>query len=133
MSTFNDAKEGLSLTAVIGTILILTCLIINAFNFGLLNPPLQLIIFSWPILLILLSLIGFARRDKVVPLLLLLVGVFFLIPRIESVYPGILNGVGNDFVSKYWHFLLIVAGLILIIGIVVNKLKTDFFTEETYH
>jgi len=128
MSASNNTKRGLSLTIVIGAILVLTCLILVAFNFGLLNPSLQSIIFSWPMLLVMLSFIGFSKRYIFVPLLLLLVGVFFLLPRIESVYPGILGGVGVNFVSKYWYILLIVAFLLFIIDMFVSKRKGNCLT-----
>jgi len=130
MSTSNNAKEGFSLTIVVGAILVLSCLVLIAFNFGLLNPTIQSIVFSWPTLLILLAFIGFAKRNKVIPLLLLLVGVFFLIPRIEKIYPGILGEVDSNFISKYWRLLLIVGGLIFIIGMVASKIKDAYFTED---
>ncbi len=110
-----NPKKGLNFTVFIAIVLVLAGLILLAFNLGWLNPEIKSIIFSWPMLLILLALIGFSKRNRIFPMLLLLVGLFFLLPRVESAYPGILGGAGGDFVYQYWPILLIVAGLIVII------------------
>lgn len=64
-------------------------------------------------------------------MLLLLVGLFFLLPRVESVYPGILGGAGGDFVYQYWPLLLIVAGLIVIIEVVVSRRERERFANHS--
>lgn len=116
-----NTKKGLNLAVIIGIALVVVGLILLAFNFGWLNSAVKSIIFSWPMLLILLALIGFSKRNRIFSMLLLLVGLFFLLPRVESAYPGILGGAGGNFVSNYWPLLLVVAGLIVIVEVVVNR------------
>jgi uncharacterized integral membrane protein len=48
-------KKGLNLTVILATLLILIGLLLLAFNLGWLNPALKSVIFSWPMLLILLA------------------------------------------------------------------------------
>lgn len=106
---------------VLGVALILIGLILLASNIGWLNPAFKSIVLSWPMLLILLAVIGFTKRQKMFPAILLLLGVFFLLPRLESVYPGFLGKAGGNFTSNYWPFLLILIGLMLIIGVAAKK------------
>ena len=110
-------------TIVLGIAFVLIGLILLAFNIGWLNPASKSIIFSWPMLLIILAIIGYIKRHKTFPSILLLLGIFFLLPRLENVYPGILGSAGEDFTSNYWPFLLIILGLILIIKVIANRNK----------
>ena len=46
----------------------------------------------------------------------LLVGVFFIIPRVIEAYPTVFPGLTPDFTHVFWPFLLIAAGLLMIMG-----------------
>ncbi|NLL29211.1 MAG: cell wall-active antibiotics response protein [Bacteroidales bacterium] len=126
MSKNKCNKKGnntLNFVVVLGIAFVLIGLILLAFNIGWLNPASKSIIFSWPMLLIILAIIGYIKRQKVFPTILLLLGIFFILPRLENVYPGILGNAGKDFTSNYWPFLLIALGLILIIKVASNRNK----------
>lgn len=119
----NKGKKTLSLVVIFGVIFVLIGLILLAFNVGWLNPACKSIVFSWPMLLILLAVIGYVKKQRMFPTILLLFGVFFLIPKLENAYPGLLGDAGKDFTSHFWPFLLIFIGLMFIIEVVINRKK----------
>jgi len=119
----NKGKKTLSLVVVFGVAFVLIGLILLAFNVGWLNPACKSIVFSWPMLLILLAVIGYVKKQRMLPTILLLSGIFFIIPRLENVYPGLLGDAGKDFTSHFWPFLLIFIGLMFIIEVAINRKK----------
>lgn len=123
-STFNKTeKNPLSVVILLGATLVLTGLILFASNFGWISSAFKSIIISWPMLLILLAIIGYCRRQIMLPTILLVTGAFFLLPRIDAVYPGLLGNLSGNFTSNFWPILLIFIGLVLIIGVVSNRKK----------
>ncbi len=130
-NTFNEkGNKTLSMVVVLGSVFILIGLILLAFNFGWLNPAFKPIVFSWPMLLILLAVIGFFKRQILFPTILLLIGVFYLIPRFEVVYPGLLGDADRNFTSIFWPFLLIIIGLMFIIEIGLKRKKRISFINK---
>ncbi|MGI5834685.1 MAG: LiaF transmembrane domain-containing protein [Bacteroidales bacterium] len=120
-----------SLVVVLGAALVLTGLTLLAFNFGWLNPAFKSVIFSWPMLFILFAVVGFSKRQILLPVLFLLIGVFFLLPRLEIVYPGILGEAGRGgFAKNFWPFLLIIIGLMFIVGVAIKRKKKVSFTQD---
>jgi len=123
-NTFNEkCTNRLSTTILLGCALVLIGLFLLAFNFGWLNPAFKPIIISWPMLLIVLAIIGYFKRQIFFPTILLFTGLFFLLPRFEAIYPGFLGEAGSNFASIYWPFLLIFIGLMLIFGVVSTMRK----------
>lgn len=129
--TFNEKGDNRCSTAVvIGSLLVLIGFFLLAFNLGWINPALKCILISWPMLLIVLAIIGYFKRQLLFPTILLFTGGFFLLPRLESAYPGILGEFGKNFTSNYWPLLLICIGLILIIGVAANRRKRACFKKK---
>jgi predicted membrane protein len=120
----------LSLLIVLGAVLVLSGLLLLAFNIGWLNPALKSIFFSWPMLFVLFAVIGFVKRQRLISVIFLLLGLFFLLPRLETVYPGILGEAGKEFTSNYWPLLLIVIGLMIIIAVAINRKKKVPFRND---
>lgn len=119
---FNKQRNSVfSIVVVLGIVCVLIGLILLAFNFGWLNPALKSVVFSWPMLFILFAVIGFLKRQRLLPIVFLLIGAFFLLPRLEIAYPGILGGAGKNFTNNFWPFLLIIIGLTLILGFATNR------------
>lgn len=102
---------------VFGILLIIAGLVFLSLNFGWLSPTFKFIIFSWPMIFIVLSIISFFKRDTAVGFILLILGLFFLIPRIAYIYPDMLINIDTDFARNYWPVLLIILGVLIVLRI----------------
>lgn len=116
-------KNPRSVVVVFGAILVLIGLVLLASNFGWIDAAFKSVIISWQMLLILLAIVGFCKRQIMFPTILLVTGAFFLLPRIEAAYPGSLGGIDSSFTANFWPLLLIFVGLVLIIGVASNRKK----------
>lgn len=99
----NRDKHG----SIFGVLLILFggALILN--NLNLIPDDLHHIIFSWPMLLIVLgSLFAFAKNDKTTGFTLMLIGGVFMFPRIFDWH--------FDIYRFFWPVLLIILGIMVI-------------------
>ena len=97
---------------VFGIFLILLGGLLLGKNLGL--PNLNNVIISWQMLLIAIGIFTF-RQNSFWGFCLILVGGFFIIPRLATVFPASFLWVGSDFVSNYWAILLIAAGIFWIV------------------
>lgn len=91
---------------IIGFLLILTGIAVLLSKFELLPQLISNIIFSWPMLLIVIGVISWAKKQRNTGNLLILIGILFLIPR-----SGLIPGWS---INKYWPIFLIVLGFYLI-------------------
>lgn len=121
-------------TVAIALFLVLAGIAILGFNLGYLPLPLKGVIFSWPMLLICFGLINLVKRYHFFSgVVLLLVGTFFVIPRLLDVYPSLLPVAANEFVHLYWPILLIFSGVLFLIHRLFchqncrSKCKSDTF------
>lgn len=103
-----------------GVILIIIGAIFLAFNFGFLQSGLKHVIFSWQMLLIVVGLFSVFHKHIFNGLTLIVVGGFFIIPRLGEAYPDIFYWVQDDFRSTYWPVLLIVAGILVMLHIIIR-------------
>ncbi len=99
---------------IFGLLVVLIGVVLLALNFGWLNIALKPVIFSWPMLLIVIGLVGIRHRDYITTILLFGLGIFFLLPRIGAVYPQLFSGIDGSFTSVYWPILLIFVGIMLL-------------------
>lgn len=97
-----------------GLILVLAGALLLAFNFGVLRPELKWVVFSWQMLLIVIGIFNLFKRQFISGVMSILVGTFFIIPRIIHQFPGAFPGLDTNFTSIYWPVLLIIAGIFLI-------------------
>lgn len=83
--------------------------ILLGLNFGLINEKLRWIIFSWPSLIIFIGLMHFSKLHQIFwGVLWMIVGSFFLLPKIISTFPeNFPNGLADNFTSAYWPVILI--------------------------
>ena len=100
-----------------GILLILAGIIFLGFNFGWIDPDLKRIIFSWPMIFVIFAVFSFVKKEYLGFLFWLALGIFFLLPKIASVYPDFLPGIDRNFVYYYWPVFLIIVGLGLILRI----------------
>lgn len=110
---------------LLGLLLVMAGLLFLSFNFGWIDPALKSVFFSWPVIFIVFAIIGFSKRNYVISFFWLILGVFFLLPRIATVYPNSLPGVDGDFAYNYWPLLLILLGVGLIMKIGLAKQKNN--------
>lgn len=99
---------------VLGLLLIVAGLLFLSFNFGWIDEALRPILFSWPMIFIFFSIISFSKRDYSLGIIFLILGCFFLLPRIAEAYPGLIPGIDPAFTHNFWPVLLILLGLIMV-------------------
>lgn len=96
-------------------LLIVAGLAFLGFNLGYISTSYKDVIFSWPMLIIVFGISAFCNSNFRQGVLLLIVGGFFIVPRIANVCPGLLPVDSANFVHLYWPMLLIAAGVLFII------------------
>ena len=119
----------------IGIILIALGAIFLLFNFGLLDGNFKKVVFSWQMLLIAFSIVAFFHRHFFSGTVLLLVGVFFIIPRMVKFCPESFGWFGDDFTSIYWPILLIAVGILMIIKLFLPSKTNQYriYTDNCSH
>ncbi len=99
-----------------GLFLMLVGVLFLGFNFGLIPMTLKWVIISWPMLLIVIGFSHLFRQKFFTATILLLIGSFFLFPKVIEAYPDYFPGVTVNFAHVYWPLLLIAAGVLIIAG-----------------
>ncbi len=99
---------------IFGSVLMLVGLLFLGFNFGIIPQKLRWIIFSWQMLLILIGLVQLTKKNVFSGLTLLIIGSFFLMPRLITTFPDVFPVLNPDFASVFWPVLLIAAGLLIV-------------------
>ena len=98
-----------------GILVILTGIVLLGVNFGWIGPALKTVVFSWPMILVVIGLFQISHRHFFPAFIMLGVGTFFLLPKIAVAYPQLFPGIGSNFASIYWPMLLIVGGILFIL------------------
>lgn len=104
-----------------GMVLVIAGLLFLSFNFGWIDSALRPVLFSWPMLIVVAGILKFTKRDLLMPVILLGVGIFFLFPRIATAYPGSIPGLDGNFAYSYWPVLLILLGVGFILRVISRK------------
>ncbi len=113
MKTFrhhNPAKK-----FVFGLLVIITGVVLLGVNFGWIDPAIKSVIFSWPMILIVIGLFQISHRSYFPAFVLFGIGVFFLLPKIAIAFPQLFPGIGSNFSAIYWPTLLILAGILILL------------------
>ena len=97
-----------------GFILILLGASLICATAGLLPNNLSKVIISWQMLLIVIGILSVVKRHVFSGLTLLLIGGFFIIPRLAEVFPSEFPTVNNQFISSYWAVLLVGFGILIV-------------------
>lgn len=114
---------------VFGIILILIGLFMLSFSAGLFPAQWRPVFISWQMLLIVIGLIDIFKLRFIPGLILVIIGKFFIIPKVARIYPESWL-FGENFVSTYWPMLLIAFGILIILAIV---LKPRYFRRSDGH
>ena len=125
-------RSGIKVSSVICGLLFLAAgVLLFAFNAGFLQPEYKKVVFSWQMLLIAIGLVFFfSRRKWVGGIIMMLVGGFFLLPK--------LNIKGLEFISQNgWAIVLIVLGVIVLCKAIwakrFRKHYTFFWPKNEWH
>ena len=113
-TTYFCSKHKRMRKIIFGLLLIASGILLLGFNMGYINPIYKHIIFSWPMILIAIGFMNlFGREHSFSGIVLMLVGGFFLLPRLMPL--------PNNFEYSFWP------GLLILIGIIVIARKTIFY------
>jgi len=116
-SSFSAKSKGI----LFGLLLVIAGLLFLSFNFGWIDPALKPVLFSWPMILIVVGIIGFSRSNLLMSFFWLILGFFFLIPRIAEIYPERFAGLDGNFAHTYWPVLLILLGICLMARVLFGR------------
>lgn len=104
----NSDKIGFAIFLVLfGVVLLLS-------NIGVIPVEYKSIILSWQALVIVIGIWSLVKRNYVAGILLLVVGVFFIYPKICYLFPTYFTCINVD-IKTYWPVLLILFGILLIV------------------
>lgn len=109
----NHSKTGSAIA--VGIVLVALGIIIILTNAGIIPWSLRHFLISWQMLLIVIGIFCLSSGNKTGGVVLLMVGGFFILPKLNSLFPGI-NIFGASFTRNFWPLLIIIAGLWLIIS-----------------
>ncbi|MDR0364417.1 MAG: cell wall-active antibiotics response protein [Bacteroidales bacterium] len=106
---------------VLGAAFLSVGFILIAINFGAISERFRHVLISWPMLLIAFGIIHLIIRTRGSShlrmnfnLLLIFIGCFFIIPRLEHAYPETFSWIPNNFTALCWPVLLIIIGVVII-------------------
>jgi predicted membrane protein len=98
-----------------GVLLVLLGGLLISAHTGLIPHNFNRIILSWQMLLIAIGILSLFKRHPFSGMCCILIGGFFIIPRLAEVFPDAFPWVNENFVSGYWAGLLMGAGILIII------------------
>jgi predicted membrane protein len=93
-------------------------LLLLSFNTQFLNPAWKPFVFSWPMLLFVIGASYVCRNHFTLGMILGAVGYFFLMEKASWIFSG--DFAFEQFASTYWPALMIVAGVLLLLGILTG-------------
>jgi predicted membrane protein len=98
----NFRKKG-----ILGVIIVFAGLALLLFNTGIFPLYFRHIIFSWPMLLVVIGIVSFIGSESRIPgIILILIGGFFLVPRIFDF--------NISFTQLFWPLILICVGILVL-------------------
>jgi predicted membrane protein len=117
-------KSTLHGRAIFGIILVLFGLAMMARSFEIFTPEVEFIVFSWPMLLVVLGLIFLITANRnTTGFILLLLGLVFLLPRIFDI-PYSLHDI-------FWPVVFIVIGILIVVkALGSSRRKKDGITMD---
>jgi len=100
---------------LVGALIITAGVLLLLFKAGILSPEYQCVIFSWPMILISIGFISlFSRRKWGCGLLLMLIGGFFLLPKLNIEALAFVN-------DNRWAVILIIIGIVVLFKAIFGK------------
>ncbi len=105
----NNYKPNNTRKVVFGLIIVALGALLLADNFEGLSEHIRSVVFSLPMLIVAIGILNlFGRRSYVTGVIIIMVGVFFLIPKI-------FYNIDPDFTRLFWPSILIAIGILIIV------------------
>jgi predicted membrane protein len=123
MNNYKKKSGCLGSTILFGLLVIAAGFLMLAFNFNWIDSSIREIVFSWQMLFIVAAIVMLFNRKYLASLFWLILGLFFLLPKIATVYPDVLPWVDSDFVKNFMPVWIILIGLGIIFGTSIGKNK----------
>jgi len=134
IKTETTVKTGKAIHQIaFGMLLILLGGLLVCARTGLIPSNFHRIVLSWQMLLIVIGIVSLFKRHPFSGMCFILVGGFFIIPRLAEVFPTTFPWVNDEFTSVYWAALLIGAGILLIIYWLVAPRKKWYEERVIFH
>jgi len=108
-------RSGYSKGLGFGLVLMVIGVIFLGLNSGFISEKMRYILISWQMLLIFLGVVNLFKRQWISGIILIVIGKFFLVPKIIEAYPTVFPGLDVHFVHFYWPLLFILAGILIIL------------------
>jgi predicted membrane protein len=109
---------------ILGVLLILLGGLLLSAKLGVMPCNLGRVIVSWQMLLIVIGILSLFKRHPFTGLFFILIGSFFIVPRLAEVFPNTFYWVNDNYISDYcWSGLLLGAGVLIVIYWVVSPRK----------
>ncbi|HLP05065.1 MAG TPA: LiaF domain-containing protein [Paludibacter sp.] len=112
----NSFRTGYTKGLGFGLLLILLGSVFLGLKTGMIPAKLESVVISWPMLLVFIGVVNLFKRHWISGIILVVIGKFFLVPRIIEVYPDAFPGLNANFAHIYWPLLFILAGILIITG-----------------
>ncbi len=126
----NSTRSKVRERTFFGFLLIFVGIIFLSFNFGWIDSSLKRVIISWPMILIVLSIVNFIKKELTTGVVLLIFGLFFLMPRLAEVYPESFSYIDIGYARTYWPVILIIVGLFIVLRI--GKRNGEYVKNQSY-
>ncbi|MFV0467313.1 MAG: LiaI-LiaF-like domain-containing protein [Dysgonomonas sp.] len=111
---YNYKNRGGCSNAMPGLVLVLIGIIFLLFNLNVLPAGLKPIFFSWQMLVVGVGLLIFSGRNYIGGCIVMLVGLFFLLPELQAAYPDVFARFPEMSMANSWPVVLIVVGIIIV-------------------
>jgi len=103
----NDKSNGL----IVGLVFVIAGIVLLLSNMDLITWQWKRVIISWQMLLIVIGIIQFSRNNGVAGTILVLLGGFFLLPKLSFIFP---DWIRYNITKDFWPLLIVMVGLIII-------------------
>jgi len=133
----NSFRTGYTKGLGFGLFILLLGFVFMGLNLGIIPHEYRHILISWPMLIIVVGIGQFIKnRHPFSGVVLIMVGSFFIMPRVIEAFPAYFPGFNGDFTHAYWPLLLIAAGVLIILGKIFGPkwgLSDWDFNHEHHH
>ncbi|MDR2825157.1 MAG: cell wall-active antibiotics response protein [Prevotellaceae bacterium] len=104
-----------------GLLLIASGALFVLFHLNAIGQAWRPVILSWQMLLIVVGVVNLCKRNYFNGTFVVLVGAFFLLPKLAVAFPADFAWLPADFIRNLWGVLLILAGVLIVLNVCFGK------------